>query len=235
MKVLVVAAHPDDEVLGAGATIARLAREGASVAMAILGEGVTSRYPDGQAPEQALVDLHAATATAAATLGVDPPSLHGLPDNRFDSVDLLDIVLTVEGLIDTHEPDVVVTHHWADLNIDHSLVSRAVLTATRPMADQRVHSVLAFEVPSSTEWGFQRLEPVFRPSWFVPVDERDVQRKIDAMAAYAGEARAFPHPRSPEALRAIATRWGTVVGQPLAEAFELVRSVRSDASASALP
>jgi LmbE family N-acetylglucosaminyl deacetylase len=101
-----------------------------------------------------------------------------------------------------------------------------VLTATRPLAGQCVSEIYAFEVPSSTEWAFQRLEPSFRPSVFVDITET-LEMKIEALACYDTEVRKFPHPRSPEALRAIAARWGSVAGLPAAEAFELIRSVRS--------
>jgi LmbE family N-acetylglucosaminyl deacetylase len=100
-----------------------------------------------------------------------------------------------------------------------------VLTATRPVAGQCVKEIYAFEVPSSTEWAFQRLEPLFRPSVFVDITET-LETKIEALTCYDTETRKFPHPRSAEALRAIAKRWGSVVGLPAVEAFELIRSVR---------
>jgi len=105
------------------------------------------------------------------------------------------------------------------------VIHRAVLTATRPVVGQPVRDIYAFEVPSSTEWAFQRLEPSFCPNVFVDVTST-LEAKIAAMECYESEARKFPHPRSPEALRAIATRWGSVVGCGAAEAFELVRSIR---------
>jgi len=111
------------------------------------------------------------------------------------------------------------------LNVDHGVIHRAVLTATRPMAGQPVREIYAFEVPSSTEWAFHSVQPVFRPNVFVDVSAT-LETKIAAMACYESEARKFPHPRSAEALRAIAMRWGSVVGCAAAEAFELIRSVR---------
>ena len=152
-------------------------------------------------------------------------TVHDLPDNRLDTVPLLDVVKIVESLVERLQPEVIYTHHAGDLNVDHGVIHRAVLTATRPVTGQPVREIYAFEVASSTEWAFQRIEPAFRPNVFVDIT-RTIEAKIAAMECYETEARKFPHPRSPEALRALATRWGSVVGCAAAEAFELVRSVR---------
>jgi LmbE family N-acetylglucosaminyl deacetylase len=226
VKILVIAAHPDDEVLGCGGTAARLVREGHEVHFAILGEGMTSRHAQRADAEQSqLTRLHQQAHTAAAQLGVKNVVLHKLPDNRLDTLALLDVVKIVEDLVDRVQPEVIYTHHAGDLNVDHGVIHRAVLTATRPVAGQLVLEIYAFEVPSSTEWAFQRIEPAFRPNVFVDIT-RTLEAKIAAMECYETEARKFPHPRSPEALRALATRWGSVIGCAAAEAFELVRSVR---------
>jgi LmbE family N-acetylglucosaminyl deacetylase len=225
MSVLVVAAHPDDEVLGCGGTAARLAHEGHAVHIAIMAEGITSRHAQrDQADAQQLSRLHQQAHAAAAKMGAKDVVLFKLPDNRLDTVPLLEVVKLVEQLVENLKPEVIYTHHPGDLNIDHEVVHRAVLTATRPVAGQPVREIYAFEVPSSTEWAFQRLQPSFRPNVFVDVTST-LDAKLDAMACYDSESREFPHPRSPEALRALATRWGTVVGCPAAEAFELVRSI----------
>ena len=227
MKVLVIAAHPDDEVLGCGATAARLAREKHEVHFAILGEGITSRHAQrSDADVQQLEELQRQAQAAAAKLGATSLVLHKLPDNRLDTVPLLEVVKVVEELVDRLKPEVIYTHHPGDLNIDHGVIHRAVLTATRPMVGQPVREIYAFEVPSSTEWAFGGLPPTFRPNVFVDVGAT-LETKIAAMACYETETREFPHPRSPEALRAVARRWGSVVGCHAAEAFELVRSVRS--------
>jgi LmbE family N-acetylglucosaminyl deacetylase len=226
MRVLVVAAHPDDEILGCGGTMARLAREGHEVRAAILAEGLSSRYAHREdADPGQLQHLHAQAQQAASKVGARESVLCKLPDNRLDTVPLLEVVKVVEELVARFQPEVIYTHHPGDLNVDHGVVHRAVLTATRPVAGQCVSEIYAFEVPSSTEWAFQRLEPSFRPSVFVDITET-LETKIEAMACYDTETRKFPHPRSPEALRAIATRWGSVVGLPAVEAFELIRSVR---------
>jgi LmbE family N-acetylglucosaminyl deacetylase len=226
LKVLVVAAHPDDEVLGCGGTLGRHAARGDEARIAILGEGVTSRYESRQEADPRLLEaLHERSRRAGELLGAREVSLHGLPDNRFDSVPLLEVVKVVEKLVEEFRPEVIYTHHPGDLNVDHGVTFRAVLTATRPLAGRPVREVLSFEVPSSTEWAFQRIEPVFRPNVFVDITEC-LPDKVEAMALYESEARPFPHPRSGEALRAIARRWGSVVGLEYAEAFELIRGIR---------
>ena len=225
-SVLVVAAHPDDEILGCGGTMTRLAREGHQVRIAILAEGMSSRYAHREdADPRQLQHLHARAQQAADKVGAKEVVLCKLPDNRLDTVPLLEVVKQVEELVARFRPEVIYTHHPGDLNVDHGVVHRAVLTATRPVAGQCVKEIYAFEVPSSTEWAFQRLEPLFRPSVFVDITET-LETKIEALASYDTETRRFPHPRSAEALRAIAKRWGSVVGLPAVEAFELIRSVR---------
>ena len=229
MKVLVIAAHPDDEVLGCGGTMARLAQEGGEVYIAIMGEGLTSRCSTrNEADPRELSRLHQKAHEAAAKVGAKDLVLFKLPDNRMDTVPLLEVVKLLEGLVQELKPEVIYTHHPGDLNVDHGVVHRAVLTATRPTVGQPVREIYAFEVPSSTEWGFHGLEPAFRPNVFIDVTGT-LETKIAALACYDTETRRFPHPRSPEALRATGTRWGSVVGCHAAEAFELVRCVRSAA------
>jgi LmbE family N-acetylglucosaminyl deacetylase len=226
MKTLIIAAHPDDEVLGCGGTIARLAQEGHQVHIAILGEGITSRYAQRKQADQSLVQaLNARSQQVAELLGARDLFRYNLPDNRFDTVPLLDIVKIIEELVEQLTPQVIYTQHGGDLNVDHTQVYRATLTATRPMARGSVKALYAYEVASSTEWAFQKLSPVFRPNVFMDISNT-LELKLQAMQLYESEARPFPHPRSLEALRAIAHRWGSVAGLEAAEAFELVRFVR---------
>jgi LmbE family N-acetylglucosaminyl deacetylase len=225
MTILVIAAHPDDEVLGCGGAIAKLsAREG--IHIGILGEGMSSRSPQrSQADAAELNKLQSDARDVANLLGARSVLFENLPDNRFDELPLLDVIKRVERLIEELQPDAIYTHHPGDLNIDHLVTFRAVLTATRPTVGCAVKEIYCFEVPSSTEWSFQRIEPIFRPNIFVDI-KQTIERKIQAMETYTSEARAFPHPRSSETLRAIAQRWGSVVGVECAEAFELIRSIR---------
>ena len=147
-----------------------------------------------------------------------------MPDNRFDELPLLEVIKIVEGVIAEVQPAVVYTHHPGDLNIDHAVTFRAVLTATRPSSDGTVKEIYAFEVASSTDWAFNHIVPSFKPNVFVDITDT-LELKIRGMSMYKSEARCFPHPRSSEALRAQACRWGAVSGLGQAEAFELVRAI----------
>ena len=224
-KILIVAAHPDDEVLGCGGTISRLANEGKEVYIAILGEGMTSRYKQREQVDVQRVDaLHSDAHKVARFLGAKEAFLFNLPDNQFDTVPMLEVVKIIEGLLVQLKPTLAFTQHGGDLNIDHVVTYRATLTATRPMVNQSVKKVYAYEVASSTEWAFAKFSPTFVPNTFFDIGET-LENKVAAMQMYESEKRIFPHPRSPEALRAIAQRWGSVVGVRAAEAFELVRGI----------
>jgi LmbE family N-acetylglucosaminyl deacetylase len=225
VNILVIASHPDDEVLGCGGTISRLAGEGHGVHIAILGEGATSRHKSRDEDSmRAVRELTAVSNRVARLLGAGEPTMCGLPDNRFDTIPLLDIVKLVEDVIDRIGPEVVYTHHGGDLNVDHVITHRATLTATRPVPGSPVRDVYAYEVPSSTEWAFASVGPTFCPNVFSDISGT-LEHKIQALRLYETEIRGFPHPRSPEAIEVVARRWGSVSGVMAAEAFELIRSV----------
>jgi LmbE family N-acetylglucosaminyl deacetylase len=222
MTTLVLAAHPDDEVLGCGGTIAKLAQAGHDVHVAILGEGLTSRKPGRDETDANEIEALARTTEEVGTLlGAKAVHRFALPDNRFDQLPLLDIVKLIERLIDQTRPTQIFTQHGGDLNIDHAITFRSTMTATRPMAGRPVRAVYAYEVASSSEWAFQKFKPVFEPNCFVDVSDT-IDLKIQAMEHYETESRAFPHPRSPKALKAIAQKWGSTVGLHAAEAFQQV-------------
>ncbi len=226
-NVLIVAAHPDDEVLGAGGVAARLADEGVTVHMLILGEGATSRArtrKGGKAPA-AVKALERAARKAAKALGAGPVSFGRLPDNRFDSVDLLEVVKIVEKEVGRAAPQAVFTHFWGDLNVDHRLTFEAVMAACRPLPGAAVREIYSFEVPSSTGWAGPGPARAFAPTVYVDVG-RYLLRKLEALAAYASELRPAPHPRSPESVEAQARFRGAEAGLEAAEAFVLVREVR---------
>lgn len=220
MKILVISAHPDDELLGLGGTVARHALDGDDVTMAIVSEGASARYAAG-ADDM----LRGAGRAAAAALGVREPRFLGLRDQRLDAGPIIDVIQPIEQIVDEVAPDVVYTHHWGDINRDHRVVSEAVMVACRPVGAQYPRRVLMFETPSSTEWSSTDPSLQFTPNTFVDVSAT-IEKKLQAMACYASELRPAPHPRSLESLRSRAQYWGQIVGRPYAEAFVLVREVR---------
>lgn len=221
VSVLVVAAHPDDEVLGCGATIAKWTSAGRRVSILILGEGVTSRDGQPEANQRSLKELHEASIVAARHLGCEAPVNLGFPDNRFDTVPLLEIVKAIESHIADIRPTQVLVQHGGDLNIDHRRTFDAALAATRPMPDSRVRSVWSFEVRSSTDWAFDSFSPRFSADVYVDVSDH-LETKLTALNAYANEMRQWPHTRSMEAVRASAAARGASVGVAAAEAFNVV-------------
>jgi LmbE family N-acetylglucosaminyl deacetylase len=218
-NILIIAAHPDDEVLGAGGAIARHVEEGDSVSVLIFGEGIASRKGERAIGKQQQ-QLYADARKAHKILGVKATSLKSFPDNAFDSAPLLSLVHEIEAAIRKTSPHIIYTHHGSDTNVDHRIVREASDAAVRPMNGRRLEEVRAFEVPSSTEWNFTR-EP-FCPNVFVALSENQLKKKIHSLRAYRSEIRTFPHPRSPQYLEALARVRGGQSGNRAAEAFELV-------------
>lgn len=223
-SILILAAHPDDEVLGCGGTIAKLAAQGAIVHVAFLADGVFSRVGDTAAQQEELNVRRAAARKACDILGVKSISFGDFPDNRMDTVALLDITKAVEHLIAEHQPEMVFTHHAGDVNIDHRRMHEAVVTACRPQLGHPVKTLLSFEVPSSTEWQLPGSAPAFAPNWFVDVSDT-LNRKLAALDAYAAELRDWPHPRSRQGVEHLARWRGAIVGVDAAEAFMLGRQL----------
>lgn len=225
-QILVVAAHPDDEVLGCGGTIARHADVGDQVQVLIMAEGATSRQQQ-RDREQVGDELSALTRAAHAAgviLGAAGVELLALPDNRLDSLDLLDVIKQIETRINRYQPQAVYVHHAGDVNVDHRRLHEAVVTACRPTPGHCVKRLLSFEVASSSEWQPPGSAPTFQPNWFVDISDQ-WRRKRDALLAYASEMRPWPHARSLEALEHLARWRGAQVGVEAAEAFCLLRNL----------
>jgi len=226
LVTLFIAAHPDDEVLGCGGTIVKHVQNGDEVHVVILAEGVTSRDKVRERESRAgeLSQLAQAAHEAGRILGVQSVELHDFPDNRMDSVDLLDVVKVVETAIDRYKPDMVYTHHAGDVNIDHRIVHQAVVAACRPLPGQCVKTLLFFEVPSSSEWQTPSSAPAFFPNYFVDISDC-LNKKLQALEAYRSEMRPWPHPRSLEAVEHLAHWRGATVGVEAAEGFVLGRKL----------
>lgn len=224
-NVLVIAAHPDDEILGQAGTIRRLADGGVCCRAVIVAEGLTSRADKRSDVDfSELKELQADARASADKVGYQSIEFCKLPDNRLDGLELLDVIKVVSEYIEKYKPDTIFTHHHGDLNIDHRVVCEAVLTACRPVKEYTVKSIYAFETPSSTEWNYT-YEDSFRPNVYFNVSET-INAKIEGMACYRSESAVSPHPRSPEALIALAGYRGSNVGVKYAEAFMLLREIK---------
>lgn len=220
-KVLVVAAHPDDEVLGCGGAIAGHSDAGDEVWVLILGEGVTSRIGGSKAEENKELDaLRGSAKKANEALGVKRLILKEFPDNKLDTVALLDVVRAIESVISEFKPDIIYTHHHSDVNIDHRVIAEAVESAIRPMEHSSVDQAFSFEIASSSEWNFVKSDP-FRPNVFVDI-ENYISKKITALKCYGSELRDFPHPRSIEYIESLAKVRGAQSGMHAAESFSLI-------------
>jgi LmbE family N-acetylglucosaminyl deacetylase len=227
-KIMVVVAHPDDELLGLGGTINKLIEEYSIQAhLIILGEGITSRSEnrDINLWEKQLSIHKSNIKSAQKAIGYQSVSLYDFPDNRFDSVDLLDIIKVIEKEKQMFKPSIIFTHHGGDLNIDHQRTFEAVITSCRPMESELVKTIITFETPSGTEWRASTDPRHFHPNLYFEISEENLQSKISAMEFYEFESRKYPHPRSPEALKITAQKNGINIGVKYAEAFCLVRQI----------
>ena len=227
-KIMLVVAHPDDELLGNGAIMNKLIENyNVKTHVVILGEGITSRSDNRDTEKwKKELEIHRANIhSAQAAIGYHSVSIYDYADNRFDTVALLDIVKTIEKEKQNFNPDVIFTHHGGDVNIDHQRTFEAVITACRPMNNENVKTIITFETPSGTEWRAPTDPRHFLPNLFFEVSEKNIDAKIKGMESYEFEKRAYPHPRSPEALKIQAQRWGVAIGCNYAEAFCLVRSI----------
>lgn len=221
-RVLILAAHPDDEVLGCGGAILKHVKSGDQVHIIFLADGETSRMGVRQG---ALKQRRKATDLACKILGVKSYHFIDFPDNRLDSIPLLDVVQKVEKLFSKINPSIVYTHHYGDLNIDHRIANAVVMTLCRPLPESSVEEILTFEVMSSTEWGVTSVTP-FTPNVFINISD-ELQDKMHALEAYANEMREFPHSRSVMHIQSLATHRGCCVGFSAAEGFMLIRSLRT--------
>ena len=227
-RILVVVAHPDDELLGLGASMHKLIeQENCTIRAVILGEGITSRS-DERNPAQWAAELktHRQNIEAAKkSIGYESVGIYDFPDNRFDTVALLDIIKVIEKEKEDFQPEIIFTHHGGDVNIDHQRTFEAVITATRPMEDEVVKMVITFETPSGTEWIASSDPRKFTPNLFIEVSKKNLEAKINGMESYEFEKRAYPHPRSPKALEILAQYRGLTVGVEYAESFCIIRSI----------
>lgn len=216
--VLAVGAHPDDCELGAGGTLARHVLAGDEVHVLAL-----ATLPGGAADAARMDRARAQAEAAGGVLGIHRLLLFDGRDQGLDTMPRLDLVQWIEGVLSDCRPEIVYTHHPGDRNLDHRVTADAVFTACRPLPGASVKRLLTFETQSATEFGWG---PAFRPTVFVNIAGEPQRRKLAALACYSGEMREFPHPRSVEALLALAAWRGGTAAVEAAEAFSLVMEVR---------
>ncbi|CAM1373362.1 LmbE-like protein [Tenacibaculum litopenaei] len=215
---LTVTAHPDDEALGFGASSYVLTQKGHKVFNCILSGSVDARRhrPD-------IEELEKHTNNAQKFMGAERPILGPFPNIKFNTVPHLELVQFIEKIIEEVQPDVIITHHPYDLNNDHYHTSKACQAAARlyqrkPL--KPLQSLYFMEIPSSTDWAFPVDGQNFVPDTFIEVGEQGIVHKLKALYAYEGVMRPYPHPRSDEAIRALATLRGSQVGKLYCEAFQ---------------
>jgi LmbE family N-acetylglucosaminyl deacetylase len=213
-RVLVIAAHPDDELLGCGASVALHTSRGDHVRSIILCEGETMRGQDGSGKRSA-------TEEAARILGVESVVLVGLPDQHLDTLPIVDVITPIEIAVREFEPNIIYVHSGSDINRDHQVVFEAALVALRPK-NEYIEEIYSFYTVGATEWGYPRS---FNPDTWIGFDEKIMKQKLDAFACYETELCDYPHPRSLKAVENLAAMMGNQCCMEYAEAFETVRRV----------
>ena len=217
-KTLIVAAHPDDEILGCGGTILKF-KKTHNIKIIFMTNGVSARGKNKKEiilRRRACINLH-------KYLKLEKPIFFNFPDNKMDSVPLLKIVKKLEKIIDKEQPEIIFTHYSECLNIDHKITSQAVMTACRPLKDCSVKKILSFEIPSSTEWALFKGKN-FQPNYFIDISNH-LGKKLEMIKFYKDELRPYPHSRSIKAIKSFASFRGVSVGVNYAEAFYLNRSI----------
>jgi len=219
-KVLVIAAHPDDELLGLGGTVARHISRGDEVIISLIADSSSIRYDD-----ETINNVRESARQAAKHLGVHNIHFAGFADQMLDTFPILEITQWIEKILKDFMPQIIYTHHRGDINRDHQIVYEATLTAARPYSAPYVERILCYEAPSSTEWSGPNNENSFVPNVFVNITSY-LEKKLKAMSSYYTELLPFPHPRSLEALQNRAAHWGSIMGVKAAEPFILVREFK---------
>lgn len=225
-RILVVAAHPDDEVLGCGGTLARAIDHGARAAVSFLGEGVSARFPFGRYDSEEF-RRQSATRMEGAKMALQVLGITDVAFNldrkacQFDTVPLITLVKEIEGHIERFEPTLLLTHHFSDVNLDHGITYKAVETACRPTGKKNPKEIYTFEIVCSSHWTFHS---TFQPNTFVDISDY-WEKKLKAWHHYTGETRPFPFPRSDTGLETLSRFRGMAMGLKKAEAFQLVRKI----------
>tara|TARA_B100000767_G_C19749847_1_gene530253 strand:+ start:468 stop:1151 length:684 start_codon:yes stop_codon:yes gene_type:complete len=220
-QVLVVVAHSDDETLGMGGAIAQHVRQGDTVNVVSMTNGVSAR---GEKLENEIKVRNKCASKASEVLGFNWIDSYNFDDNAMDGYPLLDVIKCIEASKSKVKPDMVYTHSGADLNVDHRVVANAVLTAFRPEPNEKCSEIRLFEVPSATDFGHESLTGLFKPNLFIDISSTWKEKEV-ALNAYHDEIRLYPHSRSIEAIKNLACLRGSQVGVSMAESFQVIRKI----------
>lgn len=220
-KILVVASHPDDEVLGCGGTLIKYSELGYRIKVIFMTNGVSSRD---KTKIKDIIKRKKAAIKASEILGSMKPKFYSFKDNQMDSTPLIKIVKKIENEINIYKPQIIFTHFFGDLNIDHEITSRATITACRPTVGSSVKKIFFFYIPSSTEWRHDRKNTNYIPNWFEDISSTYKKKKI-ALSFYKMELKKWPHPRSIKNIEYLQKVFASEVGQKKTESFVLFRGL----------
>lgn len=224
-KILVVAAHPDDEVLGCGGTLAKYSLQGHDINILFLTNGVSSRGFSKKKMLKLIFARKKAAQKAKKIIGAKKLFFLDFKDNQLDAYPLLKIIKPIEKLIFKIKPDTIYTHFEDDLNIDHQIVNKAVITICRPQKSNSIKELFFFEIPSSTEWQIKKKQKYFSPNYFEDISKLK-NYKINALKCYNSELKKWPHPRSEKGVRSLLNWRGATIGVDAAEAFIVGRIIK---------
>jgi len=218
-NILVIAAHPDDETLGLGGTLALYSQKGYKISVLIFADGESSRIK-----KKSLINQRKIQAKKACSyLGIKNITFLDYEDQKLEEITLIDLAKSIEKLISKIKPEIVFTHFWGDVNQDHNRIFQATLIAVRPTPESKINKIICYETPSSTEWGLES----FKPNFFVKID-KVLKKKMKAVECYKKEIKQYPHPRSVKSILARSEYWGNSIGVRHAESFVTLREINFD-------
>ena len=217
MNILVFSAHPDDAEIGMGATISKLSKSKNNIIIVYFNTGLDAR---GRQTKDKHEDMTSSMKRSCKILGVKKYHIENFPDNQFDTIPLLMIIKTVEKYLEKYDPVAVYTHSTSELNIDHQIIHRAVITACRPTVFPNIKKLLCFSVPETT---INNPDVRFMPNFYEILTADNMAKKISSLNQYESELREYPHPRSELGIMKIAERDGIEVNCEYAERFEIAR------------